>query len=471
MINTVKTPKTQPKGLGKQRSYNEVIEYLNAHWSVQPDKDLSAIKSLDKALGNPSKKFKAIFVAGTNGKSLTANYTAQLLRSEGMNVGSFYSPHILTYNERFSLNNEMISNKTFTEIANEVITVAETENINARSLDILTAMAFSYFANNDADVALLEATIDPEFDPITICHPSILAITRMTNSTAQEEGSNSEALIAQMTQLVQAKTHVVSADQSKIALQDLLEKVEARGGVWGMPIRKLAILPYPFEQLHGRCAALAERIGSIFLENFVDKNTLVGSHSLLSQERGRRGRPTLEAKRQAELNPKRTLEQFWKEAHHTIPGRFQLFDKEKPTVLLDNARNVDALKNLLLGVRLLHYQRPLKGIAFVLGCDKNQMYTEEFLRCLRYFTKKNTAQVFFCPIETTLPGVNEVSWNVEDITNDIKNMKIKARACSSFQEAFEAAKKTVDERHGLIVVSGSESVLAAYWDNKGIKKI
>ena len=119
-------------------------------------------------------------------------------------------------------------------------------------------------------------------------------------------------LIAQMTQLVQPQTHVVSADQSKIALQELLEKVEARNGVWGMPIRKLANLPYPFEQLHGRCAALAERIGTIFLENFVDKDTLVGS-SLLSQERGRRGRPTLEAKRQAELNPKRTLEQFWKE--------------------------------------------------------------------------------------------------------------------------------------------------------------
>ncbi len=39
------------------------------------------------------------------------------------------------------------------------------------------------------------------------------------------------------------------------------------------------------------------------------------------------------------------------------------------------------------------------------------------------------------------------------------------------EKAFDMAKKTVDERHGLIVVSGSESVLAAYWDNKGIKKI
>ena len=42
------------------------------------------------------------------------------------------------------------------------------------------------------------------------------------------------------------------------------EKVEAKGALWVMPIRKLAPLPYPFEQLHGRCAALAERIEATF---------------------------------------------------------------------------------------------------------------------------------------------------------------------------------------------------------------
>lgn len=471
MMNTTKTPQSQSKGLGKQRSYGEVVEYLNAHWQVAQEKNLATMKKLDAALASPSKKLKAIFVAGTNGKSLTINYTAQLLRAEGMSVGSFYSPHILTYNERFSLNNEMFSNKTFTELANEVINIAEAENIEANSLEILTAMALHYFAEQNVDVVLLEATTDPQNDPITICHPSVLAITRMTNSTAQAEGSNSQELIDEMIQFVKPQTHVVSADQSKLALQDLLEKVESCGGVWGMPIRKLAPLAYPLEQLHGRCAALAERIGSIYVENFTDEETFVAATSLLAKERGRRGRPTLEAKRQAEMNPKRTIEQFWKDVSHTIPGRFQIFDKEKPTVLLDNARNVDALKNLLLGIRLLHYQRPLKGIAFVLGCDQKQMYTEEFLRCLRYFTKKNTAQVFFCPLEKNVPGVQEDSWNFETLSHDIKNMKLKARTCASFQEAFEAAKKIVDERHGLIVVAGSQSVISSYWEHKDIKKI
>lgn len=55
-----------------------------------------------------------------------------------------------------------------------------------------------------------------------------------------------------------------------------------------------------------------------------------------------------------------------------MPGRFQLLDKDKPTILLDNASNVDALKNILLGVRLLHYQRPLKGLSIILGLPRFQ---------------------------------------------------------------------------------------------------
>ena len=53
------------------------------------------------------------------------------------------------------------------------------------------------------------------------------------------------------------------------------ELVKAKGGIWSMPIRKLATLPYPFEQLHGRCAALAERIAYIYVNTFMNKESIV----------------------------------------------------------------------------------------------------------------------------------------------------------------------------------------------------
>lgn len=476
MINANKQTTSQSKTSlpGIQRNYNEVVEFLDAHWSPsRSDKELVAIKKLDNALGSPSKAVPAIFIGGTNGKGLTINFAAQLFKEEGLKVGAFYSPHILTYNERFVINNESISNKTFTDLANEIINTAETLNIKADTLDILTMMALRYFQQSDVDVALLELSIGTSADPLTICQPKVLAITRITDKAdvADVTSENMKAFIKEILQAVRKETHVVSADQSKSNLQLMLEETEQRNGTWAMPIRKLAQLEYPYEQLHGRCAALAGRICEIYINNFTNATALIAENKLLAKQKRKRGRPTIKAKQQAEENPEKTIGQFWKETITSLPAHFQILDKEKPTILLDNARNIDALLNLLLGVRLLHYQRPQKGLTFIFGCDKNQMNTEEFLRLLRYFSKKNSANFIFCPINNNVPGLPEESWDVEQITNDVRSLKIKAKSAQNFAEAFESAKKMVDERHGLVVIAGSQSIITEYWRHKGLKKL
>lgn len=472
MVNATRKTSSEQKGMvpGLQRSYNEIVEHLDKSWLPASEKNLNAFKALDKALGSPSKHINAIIIAGTNGKGLTINFASQLLQKESLSVGSFYAPRILTYNEQLAINNEGIANKLFTELANEVLNAAQLENITIGSREILAATALLYFKQSKVDVALLELREDL-LDPFVVCNPKVLAVTRVTNEAIPNHKKSGQQTIKELLSLITKDSHVVSADQSKANLQLMLELTEQQGGTWAMPIRKLAMLRYPFEQLHGRCAALAERVAQIYVEHFIQKNGANLKESLLAKQTGQRGRPTLEAKRQSELNPKRTVEQFWKETNTTLPAHFQVLDKEKPTILLDNARNTDALANLLLGVRLLHYQRPLKGITFILGCDKKQMDSEEFLKLLRYFAKKNSAQLIFCPITNSLPGLNEESWDVEQITNNIKSLKIKARATETFEEAFQLAKESVDERHGLVVITGSQSIIVQYWHHKGIKKI
>jgi folylpolyglutamate synthase/dihydropteroate synthase len=250
----------------------------------------------------------------------------------------------------------------------------------------------------------------------------------------------------------------------------MLDITERNGGVWAMPIRKLAPLKYPFEQLHGRCAALAERIGEIYT-NFFMPQEKIKANSLLAKQKGQRGRPTLEAKEQAKLNPKETLEQFWKTAINDLPYRFQLLEKEKPTVLLDNANDLDAFKNLLLGIRLLHYQRPLKGLSLIIGSNNPDLELDEFLKLLRYFFKKTSGNVVVCPVAPIPGDMNVNVANIEKVTNDIKSMKIKARSSKDFKEAFEFAASSVDERHGLVVIAGSSSLLAQYQHYKDAKKI
>lgn len=462
--------KTSPQH--KLRSYNEVVEYLDKHWSVNNNsKTLDRMKQLDAAFGSPSKKINALLVAGTNGKSLTVHFTAKLLKTEGLKVGAFYAPHILTYNERFTLNQETISNKVFTEIGNDVINMAEEMGIQAYSYELLTMMALIYFVNEKVDVAVLEVHQGGAYNAVNICNALVATITRVTPTNIHVSEEELAPAITEIMGIIKQNTWIVSGDQSKNNLQLMSDLTETAGGHWAMPIRKLAPLAYPHEQLHGRCAALAERVAQMFMENFYNKGATITADSLLSKQKGNRGRPTLEAKRKSELQPKKTLEQFWKEELNELPGRFQSLEKEKPSILLDNASNIDAFKNILLGIRLLHYQRPLKGLTIVMAAAKDAMHSEEFLKLVRYFFKKTSGQLLICPIESPIPGVNEEeSWDIEQVTNDVKSMKIKAKACKNFDEAFEAAKKSVDERHGLIVITGSQSIINTYWRSKGIKK-
>lgn len=465
-----KADKASASGI-KQRNYNEIVEYLDAHWtaSLQP-KSLDRMKQLDQAFGYPSQKVQAILVSGTNGKSLTVHLTAKLLKEEGLKVGTFYSPHILNYNERIAVNHETISNKHFTEHANEVINTAEQLGLSLFSSEILTMMALLYFTEQKVDVAILEVR-DNAYDATNICHAKVATITRIAEDSVHSSHEDMLSIIHDRMSIVKQNTWVVSGDQSKVHLQYMQDLTQKQGGNWAMPIRKLAALTYPFEQLHGRCAALAERLAQMFVEHHLNVNATITADSLLSKQKGQRGRPTSEAKRQSELHPKKTLEQFWKEELNELPGRFQLLDKEKPTILLDNASNIDAFKNLLLGIRLLHYQRALKGLTIIVAAAKDTMHNEEFLKLVRYFFKKTSGQLLICPIEESLPGNHEdTSWDVEQVTNDIKSMKVKARACKTFEEALDNAKKSVDERYGLVVVTGSQSIINNYWKLKGIKK-
>jgi len=466
MIQNKQSAKDVAINLGKQRSYNEIIELLEKSWNIEPDKSLKRIEKLNVALKSPSKKLNTIFVSGSNGKSLTVNFVNQILKEEGFKVGSFYSPHILTYNERIALENESLPNKLFTEVANEVLNAAESLNSKFHTLELLTMMALVCFEKNKVDVAVLELNNDDVTDPVNVCKPLILAITRITSDMEKINSEEIKNRISAITDITKKDTYVVSADQSKINLQIMQDLVTEKSGNWMMPIRKLAPLAYPFEQLHGRCASLAERIAQIYVENFTSKEATILNSSLLVKPESQRGRPTLEKKRELELNPRRTLEQFWKDISTTLTGQFQILDKEKPSILLDVASNIDSLSNIFLGVRLLNYKRPFKGLSVIVGCqDSNFNDNPDFIKMVRYFFKKNSGQIIFSPVN------KDSKFDLEKVTNDLKNAKIKAKSAKNFAEAFEQAKQSVDERNGLILITGSPAIVSEYWNYKGIKKL
>ena len=439
--------------------YDEIVHYLDTHWSNTTS--LVAISQLDESFGFPSKKLDIATVSGTTGKSTTIHYVCKILQEEGLKVGAFYTPHVMIYNERFVINNEQISNKDFTILANKVIETVEDKKIAASSKDILTMMAFLFFNDNNVNLAIFENSGTYTLDPVLYCDVKIAALTRIVPNTNNDD---TPAAFINIMMPLTSKTHFVAADQNKQNLQIIHQMVEAKGSNWSMPIRKLAPLAYPFEQLHGRCAALAERIAQIYSDQILHKNKDgIISPSLLSKPKGLRGRPTLEAKKVSESYPKKSLELFWNQTTTTLSSRFQFLQNKKPMILLDNADNIDALNNLFLGFRLLSYKQQFKDVSLILGCHKDQFEDEDFIKEIRYFVKKASGIIAFCPIQPIPGEKSQPSWDIQKIALITKNAKIKAKTFSNFEEAFKAVNIGNNDAQNLIIITGSQAIVSEYF--------
>ena len=138
---------------------------------------------------------------------------------------------------------------------------------------------------------------------------------------------------------------------------------------------------------------------------------------------------------------------------------------------MDNSSNLDSLSGLLLGVRLLNYKKPFKGLTLIYNYENATVESPEFLKQIRYFFKKTAGQLILSPAANPTWTKDKTNIDLDKIINNLKNAKIKAIGAKNFAEAFEKAKRSVDERNGLIIIAGGSNAVAEYWNTKGIKKL
>ena len=136
--------------------YNEAIEYIHSiNWQFC-NPGLERVITLCEKLGNPQDSLKFIHVAGTNGKGSFCAMTEAILRSEGYKVGLFTSPYILKFGERMRINGENISEGELCALVEEIKPIADAMEDKPTEFELITALAFLYFARNNCDMVVLE---------------------------------------------------------------------------------------------------------------------------------------------------------------------------------------------------------------------------------------------------------------------------------------------------------------------------
>jgi dihydrofolate synthase/folylpolyglutamate synthase len=145
--------------------------------------DLAHIRVLLAALGHPENRFPTVLIAGTNGKGSTAATLASILQASGLKTGLYTSPHLVRINERIRLNGTAIDDDDFALLHDVVDRTAE-RLVGEGDLpwhpsffEMLTAMAFEYFARSRPDMVVLEVGMGGRLDATNVVEPRLSIIT------------------------------------------------------------------------------------------------------------------------------------------------------------------------------------------------------------------------------------------------------------------------------------------------------
>ncbi len=170
-------------------------------------KDLGNILALSEALGNPHHQFHSIHLAGTNGKGSSAHMLAAVLQAAGYKVGLYTSPHYRDFRERIKINGVFISELKVVEFVDRYEEIFK--DIQPSFFEITVAMAFTHFAKENVDIAVVETGLGGRLDSTNILQPELSIITNISFDHQQFLGDTLEKIAGEKAGIIKANTPVV----------------------------------------------------------------------------------------------------------------------------------------------------------------------------------------------------------------------------------------------------------------------
>ena len=208
-------------------NYRESIKDITSVGKFHINLGLERIEKLLEILDNPQDKLRCIQVAGTNGKGSVCTMLSSILCEAGYKTGLYTSPHIFDYTERIKINNIDISKETFAKYYSLIISAAKDNNINPTEFEILTAMMFKYFADNDVDIAVIETGLGGRFDATNVLKTNLCAIiTHIDLDHTDRLGDTKDKIAFEKAGIIK-KDSIVITSEGYEAIKDRADELNA----------------------------------------------------------------------------------------------------------------------------------------------------------------------------------------------------------------------------------------------------
>ena len=178
------------------KNYDNAVKLLTSQGKFYINLGLERISQVLHLIGNPQDKLKCIHVAGTNGKGSVCAIISTILTDAGIKTGLYTSPHIFNYTERIKINGIDISKEDFANYVFNICEIADKNNIHLTEFEILTAVMFKYFADNNVEVVVLETGLGGRFDATNVIKSNLCSIITHIDLDHMERLGNTKSKIA-----------------------------------------------------------------------------------------------------------------------------------------------------------------------------------------------------------------------------------------------------------------------------------
>lgn len=344
--------------------------------------DLAHMRVLLDALDHPERNFPAILVAGTNGKGSTAATLASILRVSGYETALYTSPHLVRINERIRINGAAIADDDFALIHDLVDRTAERLVAEGELpwhpsfFEMLTAIAFEYFARERVEIAVLEVGMGGRLDATNVVEPRVSVITDISHDHQKFLGDTIREIAGEKAGIIRPGGAVVTLPQTPDA-NDVIG-----GSILDLGARAISAVPYVppvspnsaqyLETSAQKAGYVARYSLQVMGKQIAVETPLVGRHQLRNVALAIAAAEELRQQGFTAISPA-AIERGIRETRW--PGRFQVLPAtvDYPEVVFDVAHNPAGAWALRSTLSATYEERPL---TFVFGAMRDKAISE-----------------------------------------------------------------------------------------------
>lgn len=341
--------------------YRQAVSYLFDLEKFGIKLGLENITRFLDRIGNPHNRFPAIHVAGTNGKGSTAAILEALLTSAGFKVGLYTSPHLVDFRERIRIGKRPVEREYVAEFVRSKKDLIE--EMPVTFFEVVSALAFSYFAEQGVNIAVCETGLGGRLDATNVLKTEVSIVTNVDLEHTDHLGSSVSEIAREKAGIIKEGVPTVTASNNfevKRVLRNTCRKRKA-----------------PLVSIYDEAQWLVKEVGlkGSRLDVFTRSNKYVNLHLNLV------GRHQLENAMCALLAIEILQDNGWRVTKRAVReglarviwrGRLELLS-ERPMVLADVAHNPPAMKIIKENLQELF---PEKRFLVVLGILSNKNYVE-----------------------------------------------------------------------------------------------